>query len=130
VQKHKGAEGKADADVLKKLEADFSEAVCDDLNIPKALGLVWNMARLETKSDEVYRLILKCDDILSLSLDKVVEEKEEEADVDPEILALIEQRTAAKKAKNYAEADAIRAKLLEMGILLEDTPSGVKFRRK
>ncbi len=130
VQKHKGAEGKADADVLKKLEADFSEAVCDDLNIPKALGLVWNMARLETKSDEVYRLILKCDDILSLSLDKVVEEKEEEADVDPEILALIEQRTAAKKAKNYAEADAIRAKLLEMGIILEDTPSGVKFRRK
>lgn len=130
VQNHKDSNIKTNEEELSNLERQFSEAVNDDLNIPKALGIVWNIARREEKSDDIYRLIMKCDLILSLSLDKVPPSEEhvpEEAD--PEILSLIEQRTEAKKAKNYAEADAIRSRLLEMGIILEDTPSGVKFRK-
>jgi cysteinyl-tRNA synthetase len=42
---------------------------------------------------------------------------------------MIEKRAAAKKAKNYAEADAIRNELREKGIILEDTPQGVKWKR-
>ena len=131
VSKHRDGKDAVDPAVLSSLENEFVESINDDLNIPKALGIVWNMARLEAKSDEVYRLILKCDEILSLSLDLLPEEKEEVSpEFGPEILSLVEARTAAKKAKNYAEADAIRAKLLEMGIVLEDTPNGVKIRKK
>ena len=47
--------------------------------------------------------------------------------VDPEILALVEERTAAKKAKNFARADEIRDMLKERGITLKDTPQGVEI---
>ena len=45
-----------------------------------------------------------------------------------EIEDAIERRAAAKKSKNYAEADKIRAELLEKGVILEDTPKGTKYR--
>ena len=50
-------------------------------------------------------------------------------DLDSEIEALIEQRQAARKAKNFAEADRIRDELKAQGIILEDTPQGVKWHR-
>lgn len=49
--------------------------------------------------------------------------------LDEDIEALIEARTAARKAKNWAEADRIRDELTAKGIVLEDTPQGVKWRR-
>ena len=56
----------------------------------------------------------------------------EKSGADDEFTAMIEakiaERAAAKKAKNYAEADKIRAELLEKGVVLEDTPKGTKYR--
>jgi Cysteinyl-tRNA synthetase len=49
--------------------------------------------------------------------------------LDEEVEALIEERRQARKAKDFARADAIRAQLLEMGIILEDTREGVKWKR-
>ena len=49
--------------------------------------------------------------------------------LDSDIEALIAERTAAKKAKDFAKADAIRNELLEKGIILEDTREGVKWKR-
>ena len=49
---------------------------------------------------------------------------------DAEVEALIAERTAAKKAKNFARADQIREQLLDQGIILEDTKSGVRWKRK
>ena len=55
------------------------------------------------------------------------EEKTDELRAE-EIQARIDERTAAKKAKDYARADAIRAELLAQGVVLEDTPQGTKYR--
>lgn len=53
----------------------------------------------------------------------------EEENLDADIDAMIEARQAARKAKNWAEADRIRDELKAMGIILEDTPQGVKWKR-
>lgn len=52
-----------------------------------------------------------------------------DSNLDAEVEKLIEERTAARKNRDFATADAIRDKLKEMGILLEDTPQGVKWTR-
>ncbi len=66
-------------------------------------------------------------DTLTGVLGIVYNRKEETSDAD--IDALIEQRTQARKDKNWAEADRIRDELKDMGIVLEDTPQGVKWHR-
>ena len=60
----------------------------------------------------------------------IIPEKEEKGDIDEEkIINLIEKRAECKKNKDYAGADAIRAELLDMGIVLEDTREGTKWSR-
>ena len=128
VQAHKNGTDAADTAALDELFTQFEEAVSDDLNVPKALGLVWNMARLPGKSPVVYNKIMQCDRILGLSLDKEPQEEEPE-DLDADIEALIELRGKARKERNFAEADRIRDELGARGIMLEDTPEGVKWKR-
>lgn len=125
---HRGASGSADRDALGGLFNQFDESVNDDLNIPRALGTVWNMMHLPDKSDEVYQTIQKCDRVLGLGLDREPAEPEEET-LEPELMALVEERTQAKKSRDFALADRLRAQLAEKGIRLEDTPQGVKWHR-
>lgn len=128
---HRNAEDGAQPD-LEGYKREFADAVNDDLNIPRALGILWNMLRGEAKSKAVYRAALEMDRVLGLDLDRVPEEQptddftpEEKAEIE----AMIAARTAAKKAKNYAEADRIRAELASRGIVLTDTKDGTTYAR-
>jgi cysteinyl-tRNA synthetase len=130
---HKNApEGvKAEAGVIDRFEQDFTEAVNDDLNIPKALGLTWNAVKHGTKSHDIYELLLKMDRVLGLDFANVSEKHEDVAsEFGPEIEELVNKRQEARKEKNWKLADEIRDKLNGMGIHLEDTPEGVKLTRK
>ncbi|MFA6947740.1 MAG: cysteine--tRNA ligase, partial [Eubacteriales bacterium] len=131
--RHRGANEAYDSERLNALKAEFDESIADDLNIPKALGDVWSMARFDAKNDDIYKMIIGCDAILGLELDREVKPEEKPcADdaLDTEINERIAARAAAKKAKNYAEADAIRAELAARGITLTDTPQGTKYEIK
>lgn len=126
---HKGGGAKVDTESYIR---EFYDAVGDDLNIPRALGVLWNMVRSEPKSDDVYNAALKMDKVFGLSLDEQPEEKPAD-DFTPEeraeIEAMVAARAEAKKAKNYAEADLIRAELASRGIVLIDTKEGTIYRR-
>lgn len=111
----------------------FEEAMDDDFNTADALAAVFELVKFaNTKVNEEstgafagYLLdnIIRLCDVLGL----IVLKKEEVLDEDIE--ALIEERQAARKAKDFAHADEIRAKLLDMGIELKDTREGVKWKR-
>ena len=105
----------------------------DDLNTADALAAIFELVRFanshaEEGSSKAFLRALK-EKIVSLAdvLGVIVEKKEEMLDADIE--ALIEERQAARKAKNFARADEIRNELLSKGIVLEDTREGVKWKR-
>ena len=117
----------------EKYTKAFEEAMDDDFNTADALAAVFDLVKFaNTKVTEesssafaeaLKKQLLTLTDVLGL-----IVEKEEEI-LDDEIERLIEERQAARKAKNFARADEIRNELLEKGIILKDTREGVKWQR-
>ena len=123
----------ARAEEAAKYEAAFDSAMDDDFNTADALAAIFDLVKFANttageNSSKAYVLALRtriqglCD-IMGL-----ITEKKEEL-LDAEIEQLIGERQAARKAKDFARADEIRAQLLEKGIILEDTREGVKWKR-
>ena len=118
---------------LSSYEEKFDAAMDDDLNTADALAAIFELVRFANthageESSKAFLSALK-EKIVSLSdvLGLIAEKKEEMLDADIE--ALIEERQAARKARNFARADEIRNELLSKGIVLEDTREGVKCKR-
>ena len=112
---------------------EFEKAMDDDFNTADAIAAIFDLvkyanttATAESSKGYLQSLldrIVKLGDVLGLILDK----KEELLDADIE--KLIEERQAARKAKDFARADAIRDELLEKGIILKDTREGVQWKK-
>ncbi|MBQ8562925.1 MAG: cysteine--tRNA ligase, partial [Firmicutes bacterium] len=119
-----------------KYRGAFIEAMEDDLNTADAITAVFelitaiNTAVKNGASKEFAQkaldLLLELTGVLGLLVQDVADEVTE---VEPEIQALIDERQAARKAKNFARADEIRDILKEKGITLKDTPQGVQIIR-
>lgn len=136
----KAAEGELDENAFAEGKKRFTDALDNDLNTSLAVTALYDVFKLKTNDKTKYALIESFETVLDLGLldaakkinDRKAEESEKDnAGVDPELLAYInekiEARKAAKKAKNFAEADAIRDELLAKGITLLDTREGTKF---
>ena len=128
-----GAEEAEKAAEAAKYEEAFDEAMDDDFNTADAIAAIFDLVKFaNTTADEgsskAYADILR-EKIQGLCgiMGLITEKKEELLDADIE--QLIEERQAARKAKDFARADEIRAQLLEKGIILEDTREGVKWKR-
>lgn len=134
---------KTDADdsaVMKELEEankNFFESIYDDLNVSEALGVFFSFIKSINISfdsinvssrDAIIKFIERVNNIINcfnMNGEKEIESSEEE-----KINKLIEERTLAKKEKNYKKADEIRDELNSMGIEIMDTPNGVRWKRK
>ena len=111
----------------------FESAMDDDFNTADAVAAVFDLVKYintntsEESSAEYLKKLLerltKLCDVLGLIVDK------EEEMLAEDIEKMIEERQAARKAKDFAKADAIRDELLAKGIILEDTREGVKWKK-
>ncbi|MCH4239247.1 MAG: cysteine--tRNA ligase [Oscillospiraceae bacterium] len=134
-----------DAAVREKLDGSrtaFENAMNDDLNTANALSALFEMAKTintELSADKqpdkelceyAYDLFTKLADVLGLLYSRPVPGTDAGGDETTEIDGLIAKRAQARKDKNWAEADRIRDELKARGIVLEDTPQGVKWHKE
>ena len=125
-------EGEVQQEVFAAYRERFEAAVCSDLNTATALTVLYDVLKDEITDATKRALAESFDEVLSLDLLK--EPEEDDVTIDPEleqfILIKIQERTEAKKAKDFARADAIRAELMDRGVVLRDTREGVVWELK
>ncbi len=128
-------DGTVDTAVFDKLKERFVGALNGDLNTSLAVTAVYDVLKEKTNNGTKLAALRDFDTVLSLNLLEAAQQLQEkqkqeaEASADPEIDALVAHRTAAKKERNFAEADRIRDELKAMGVEIIDTPQGTKWRK-
>ena len=125
-------EGEVDEAVYAEYRRKFEDALCNDLNTSMAITVLYDLLKADCNDVTKRKLAASFDEVLSLGLFDGEKAEEKADDVDAELVSYIEakiaERKEAKKAKDFAKADAIREELLQKGIVLEDTREGVKWK--
>lgn len=111
--------------VIPAYKEKFTAFINDDLNTPQALALAWELISDTSQSDADKRAtLLDFDEVFGLKLDAIPEIKDEA--IPPEISALAETREEARKAKDWAKADALRKEIEDRGYTIKDTTNGIE----
>lgn len=118
---HKDVNKKIDKNIISKYEEQFLDAINDDMNMPVAISIVWEIAKEKEKSNDFYELIKKFDSVLSLNLDK---NDKEDINIPEDIKLILNERKDARENKNFAKSDELRDKLKELGYIVKDTKDG------
>ena len=124
-QKH--AEGSEDVDdsVINEYETKFHEAMNDDLNMPQAMSVVWDVIKNPIKSKKFAELLRKFDQVLGVKIDE-----KEEIELPKEIEDIIEERKQARTDKDWNKSDELRDKLFDLGYVVKDTKNGMEVTLK
>lgn len=124
-----------DEDIIKEYEERFLAYINDDMNMPGAMSVVWEIARNVKKSIKFADLLLKFDKVLGLDMKNaenyLLEFKHEESEELPEeIKALVEERKQARAEKNWAKSDEIRDRIISLGYSIKDTKDGIIVKKE
>ena len=113
-----------------KYEKEFQEAIEDDLDTPRALALAWDLVKDETLSPAEKRAtLLAMDRVFGLDLEHQSPGTISRETLSSEMQALVAEREAARAQKKWEKADALRQKIEEGGIAIEDTDDGPRLTK-
>ena len=120
---------KVEKEIIEQYRNRFMDAINDDLNMPLAMGIVWEIVRNNIKSKQFADLLIELDNVLGLDIKNSKKYIEEQAKIDlpEEIEKLIEKRKIARENKDWAESDRIRDELKEKGYIVKDTKDGMNI---
>jgi len=108
----------------------FLAAINDDLNMPQALAVVFQVLKSDLSGADKRATILDFDRVLGLRLESSLETTLDLSSLPAEIISLVNQREEARQGKDWPEADRCRQALLAAGYLIEDGPEGMKISRR
>lgn len=112
-------DGEKNEEFLKR----FSDAINDDLNMPQALAVFWELLR-DKDAKGKYQTVEKMDEVFGLKLFE-----KDEIDIPDEIKAIAEERKEARENKDWAKSDELRDKLKDMGWIVEDSKKGYELEK-
>ena len=112
-------------DIITDYENRFDQAINDDLNMPLAMGVVWEVAKNQYKSKKFANLLKKFDTVLGLKIDE-----KEEFELPKEIQEIIDHRKQARENKDWEKSDELRNLLEEKGYIVKDTKDGMEITKK
>ncbi len=116
----------AETSVSVEFKNKFSEAINDDLNMPRAMAVIQEMLKSKISDAQKYRTILDFDRVLGLQLDEL-----DQAQALPEaVQKLAAARQQARQAKDFAASDQLRAEIEALGYQVQDTKDGMKVVKK
>jgi len=113
--------------LVNEYEEKFHRAINDDLNMPSAMSVVWEVVRSDKKSSKLAELLMKFDTVLGLKINE--ETKKQVEDIPQEILELVEQRKKARENKDWAKSDELRDLIKEKGYQIKDTKEGIEIEK-
>lgn len=125
-QKHLNGDENIEENVINEFEEKFHKAINDDLNMPNAMSIVWDVIRYPKKSKKLAKLLLKFDEVLGLKIDEEIISDDE---IPEEILKLVEERKIARENKNWELSDKIRDIINEKGYIIKDSKEGMKIEK-
>ena len=112
-------------EIIAEYEEKFHKAINDDLNMPAAMGVVWEVVRNEKKSPKLANLLLKFDTVLGLKINE--ETTKEQKMIPEEILKLVQERKIARENKDWAKSDELRNLIRSKGYEIKDTKEGTEI---
>ena len=126
-RKHSEGNEEIEERVIEDYKTKFQEAINDDLNMPVAMSVIWDVIKNPNKSKKLADLLLDFDKVLGVDIQKEVKGKT--LDLPEEIEELIEKRKQARVNKDWALSDQIRDELKEKGYVVKDTKEGMTIEK-
>lgn len=126
-KKHLEGNTKIEEEVIQEYKKRFLEAINDDLNMPVAMSVVWDVVKNSNKSKQLAELLLDFDKVLGVDIQK--SKTKREIEIPEEIKDLIEKRKISRENKDWALSDKIRDELKEKGYIIKDTKAGTNIEK-
>lgn len=124
-RKHLEGNDVIEEDKVNEYKEQFLEAINDDLNMPLAMAIVWEVIKRNEKSKQYAQVLLDFDRVLGLEIDKENEVQE----LPDEVKNLIEERKKARENKDYEKSDELRNKIEKMGYKVKDSKDGMQVQK-
>ena len=125
--RHNQGEERIHQEEIESYKIKFLEAINDDLNMPVAMSVVWDVAKNTKKSRQFAELLLDFDKVLGLDIDKKEELKKDE--IPEEVQKLLDERNKARLNKDWAESDKLRDLIKEKGYIVKDSKEGTTVEK-